>query len=72
MIHEVKMYAATCDNCREEYCGSTSDPQDDKEFLKGNMQYWGWHFTVLELCYCTKCYFLDSEGNLIIIANRKK
>ena len=68
MIHEVKMFVGTCDNCKEDH--KMGEPENDKEFLKGNMQHWGWHFTDRGLCYCPKCHFFDNEHTLIIMANR--
>ena len=73
MIHAVTMYAATCDNCGEDW--ESEFPRyavmNDKQALYNCMD--DWHITDDDsmLCYCPDCHFFDDKDVLHIRTERK-
>lgn len=67
MIHEIKTYGATCDNCGESW-------RDDHTGFVGFTTAWDmsttlaeseWHIEN-EKTYCHDCYYFDEDDNLVL------
>ena len=74
MIHEVTMYAATCDNCGEDWedgCQGYSC-MNCEQSLMDEMD--DWHIEDEEdgKTYCPQCFFLKDNGELVINSERTK
>jgi len=72
MIHEVIMYAITCDNCKEDL-GAYSDYSAwaDKSQVEDDAENSEWE-VFNGTHYCPNCYTRDKDGNVAIKNKPKK
>ena len=74
MIHEVTMYAATCDNCGEDWESSSYEwyAMGDKQSLYDGMDEWHIEDEEDGKTYCPQCFFLKDNDELVINSKRTK
>lgn len=75
MIYEVKMFSAKCDNCDKEYMEAHNgwSAMSDESGLVELMSNDDWHVhDDGNKHYCSDCYTIDDEDNLIIKENPLK
>ena len=74
MIHEVTMYAATCDNCGEDWEDSHYGwvAINERSAIEEDIKDADWHIADDDNCYCDKCHSFNDEDKLIINSERTK
>jgi hypothetical protein len=74
MIHEVKMYSATCDNCSKAWEDTDSGfvALNCQQGMRDNLIDSEWYVTEDDKCYCSDCVELDDDDNLVIDKTRTK
>lgn len=79
MIYEVKMFSATCDNCKTDWYDDHNGwcAMSDRNTMREMLHNCEWHIEdggeiENRKCYCPDCFEYDDDDNFVLKSDKSK